>query len=107
MDSTQILFMIVTAIVSTIGSFLVVRLGDKSKVTEAEMARLIKDMEHLKATAVNEVRVREIIKDAIEPTSSDVKEIKLTMRELNKTLQDIQLKLMTELAYKHGKDEGK
>ena len=86
-------------------SYLFTRVGDKSKVTEAELSRLGKDMEHLKATAVNEGRVREIIKDAIEPTSNDVKEIKMNTRELNKTLQDIQLKLMTELAYKHGKED--
>lgn len=90
---------------SAIAAYLFRRSGDRTKFSEDELARVIKDVEQLKVTTVSEARVREIIKDAIEPTSSDVREIKSTMQEFGKLLHDIQLKLATELAYKRGRQD--
>lgn len=105
MTTEQIFYTLLFGVSTAFLTFLFRRSGDRSKQGEDELARVIKDMEQLKVTAVSEARVREIIKDAIEPTSSDVREIKATMHEFGKLLQDIQLKLATELAYKRGRQE--
>lgn len=105
MTTEQILYTLLFGLFTGIVAFLFRRSGDRAKAGDDELARVIKDMEQLKVTAVSEARVREIIKDAIEPTSSDVKEIKVTMHEFGKLLQDIQLKLATELAYKRGRQD--
>lgn len=105
MTTEQILYTLLFGLFTAGIAFLFRRTGDRKKTDEDELARVIKDMEQLKVTAVSEARVREIIKDAIEPTSSDVKEIKGTMHEFGKLLVDIQLKLCTELAYKRGKQD--
>ncbi len=105
MTTEQILYTLLFGLSTAFLTFLFRKSGDRTKTGEDELARVIKDMEQLKVTAVSEGRVREIIKDAIEPTSSDVKEIKNSMHEFGKTLHDIQLKLATELAYKRGRQD--
>lgn len=74
---------------------------DKVKVSD-ELAELTKDMEQLKVTAVSEQRVREIIKDAIQSTSTDVKEIKAKFDQLMNTLHKIEISLASEIAFKKG-----
>ena len=105
MTTEQTLISLFLLILAAFVAYLFRRNGDRNKYSEDELARVIKDMEQLKVTAVSEARVREIIKDAIEPTSSDVREIKSTMHEFGKLLHDIQLKLATELAYKRGRQD--
>lgn len=105
MNGNEFLVGAISIVVSVLLTFIAQRWGDKSKVSDEELARLIKDTEQLKVTAVTESRVREIIKDAIEPTSKDVQEIKNTMHDFGKVLHDIQLKLEVELAYKRGRQD--
>lgn len=76
---------------------------DKSKKDGEALEKLGKEVETLKVTAVSEQRVREIIKDAMEPLAADVKEIKSAMIELSKILQHIQIDIASENAYKRGK----
>lgn len=102
--STQILFLIGSLILGGIITFLVQRKLDRAKISEDDFARMKLEVEQLKITSVNEIRVREIIKDAIEPMSSTVKEIKDKMDHFGDVLQDIQLKLATEMAYQRGKN---
>jgi hypothetical protein len=103
--SDQILYLIISAVLSSVLGFWAAKASNRSTKEEGVLSDVVKDVAQLKVSSVSESRVREIIKDAIEPTGSDVKEIKLTVHELSKTLNDIQLRLATEIAFKRGKGQ--
>lgn len=105
MDINSLLYAIPAALIGAYINHFFQRKGDRAKVTDEEFARVVKDVQQLKITAVNEIRVREIIRDAIEPTSNTVKEIKDKMDHFGNVLQDIQVKLAAELAYKRGRQD--
>jgi hypothetical protein len=77
---------------------------DKSKKETEDLAKVVREVEQLKVTAVSEPRVREIIKDAIEPMSQDVKEAKASLIKINEILQHIQIDIAAENAFKRGKN---
>lgn len=98
-----IMWAILGFIAASAGSYWLGTLKDKSKKESEDLQKVVKEVEALKVTAVSEQRVREIIKDAMEPLASDVKEIKSAMVELSKILQHIQIDIASENAYKRGK----
>lgn len=105
MSTETILPVIFGIVLTALIGYLSNRLKDRAKTEDDTLASVVKDVNQLKAVAVSESRVREIIKDAIEPTGSDVKEIKSNIHELARTLQGIEIKLATEMAYKRGRQE--
>lgn len=95
----QIIYSILGMIVAASLSYWAASTRGKSE----ELSKVVREVEQLKVTSVSESRVREIIKDAIEPTGSDVREIKTQMQELTRTLHAIELELAAENAYKRGR----
>lgn len=105
MSSDQILYALLVLLCTTAVGYWAGKSRDRSNKEDQRIEDMRKDVEQLKANSVSEARVREIIKDAIEPTSSDVKEIRSTVTDIGKTLVDIQLKLATQMAYKRGREQ--
>lgn len=104
MDSITIIFSFIGIIITAAIAYWAGQSRDRTVKDTEELAKVVKEVEQLKVTSVSEQRVREIIKDAIEPTGADVKDIKTSMLELNKILQKIQIDIATENAYKRGKN---
>jgi hypothetical protein len=103
MEPLQIIWAILFFICTTGFAYWLGLARDKSKKDGEDLAKVVKDVEQLKVTAVSEQRVREIIKDAMEPLTSDVKDIKGANDEIRKILQHIQIDIASENAYKRGK----
>ncbi len=103
MEPITILYSLLGILVTAALAYWAATARDKSNKQTEELTKAVRDIEQLKATAVTEPRVREILKEALAPMSQDIKEAKVSLLKINETLQNIQIDIATENAFKRGK----
>ena len=104
MDAITILYTFLGIIVTAALAYWAGQSRDRTFKETEELSKVVKEVEQLKVTSVNEPRVREIIKDALAPMSQDIREAKVSLSKINETLQHIQIDIATENAFKRGKN---